>query len=266
MQLEARGLHATPDEGEAAPPEGPRSPRRRRAVRWMAGLATAAVLLAVADRVVMIRPGAGERVVVSQGGEAVSVYGPGQTGWLNPFRQSRTVYDTALAMADRTQPARGMAALSAEGFDATLFGSAFWREGDEADIRWRYAHTRNPLTVMPLLMAASAQAVLGRFPLDQAIREAGALQAALTEDLRARARALLHVEVEAFMVTGIDPGDRYRQVVAERELGKARAAAVATSPAVTAPSPYALEVERIRRWDGRGVIPAAPGQGAGEGR
>ena len=185
------------------------------------------------------------------------VYGPGQSGFLNPLSQSRVVYDMALAAADRSAPDRGMPALSAEGQALTLYGTAFWREGDEADLRWRFAHIRDreKVDLMLPLMAASVQAVIGRHPMETIIRDAPAVAAALTADLRARARALLRIEVAEFAVTRIDPGEGYRAVVAERELGRARAASVAVSPALTGENPNALEVERIRRWDGRGIIP-----------
>ncbi|UFN48802.1 SPFH domain-containing protein [Roseomonas sp. OT10] len=254
-RTETRNLRPPPPEEAPPPPAGrSASPRRRRAGWVVAGLVVALVAGLLLDRLFMVRPGATERVVISRGGEVMAVYGPGQDRWVNPWSLRRTVFDTALVMADRSSDSRGMTAVSAEGYTATVFGAAFWREGTEEDIRWRYAHTRSPLTMMPQLMAGAVQAVLGQFGLERAIRDNAAFQEALTADLRARARALLHVEVVSFVVTGIDPGDAFRRVVAERELGKARAASVALSPALGG-GPAALEVERIRQWDGRGVIP-----------
>ena len=242
--LPARTREAAPD-----------SDRKRRLLPFLVGAAALVALGALADRAVSIRPGATQRVIVSRGGEVVAVYGPGQRGFTNPWTETRAVVEMSLASTDRSAPDRGMPALSAEGLPVTLHGTAFWHHGEEADLRWRFSHIRGDADLMPPLMAASVQAVLGRTRLDAAIQDSAGLQAALTEDLRARARALLRIEVADFAITRIDPGETYRQVVAERELGQARAAAVAASPALTGGSPNAVEVERIRRWDGRGVIP-----------
>jgi len=232
-----------------------RRPRTTLICLAIAGLVIAALML---DRAVSIRPGAAQRILVSRGGEVVAVYGPGQFALANPWSESLSVIDMALATTDRSAPDRGMPALSAEGHAVTVFGTAFWHHGEEADLRWRFGHIRGDADLMPPLMAASVQAVLGRTGLEAAIRDAAALQAALTEELRARARALLHIEVAAFAVTRLDPGESFRQVVAEREMGRARAASVAASPALATENPNAVEVERIRRWDGHGIIPDLP--------
>jgi hypothetical protein len=200
-------------------------------------------------------------VVVSRSGEVTGVFGPGQVGYLNPLTHTRRVYDTALLAADRSRPDRGMAAHSAEGHAVTVFGTALWREGSEADIRWRFAHIRGKAETMQGLMAASVQAVIGRHAMDDIIRTNAEVQAALTEDLKARARELLRVDVVAFVLTGLDPGESFRQVVAEREMGRARAASVAASPALSSTNPNVVEIERIRRWDGRGVLPDLSGGG-----
>ncbi|MBI0534115.1 hypothetical protein D9599_00810 [Roseomonas sp. KE2513] len=236
--------------------------RRPRALPILLGIAALLVLGVFADRTISIRPGATQRIIVSRGGEVVALYGPGQHGFANPWTDTRAVVEMSLSNTDRSAPDRGMPALTAEGLPVTLYGTAFWHHGEEADLRWRFSHIRGDADLMPPLMAASVAAVLGRTPMEAAIRDAAALQAALTDDLRARARALLRIEVASFAITRLDPGETYRQVVAERELGRARAAAIAASPAVTGDNPNAVEVERIRRWDGRGVIPELPARAA----
>ena len=220
-------------------------------------LAALAVLLlgTLLYRQVIVAPGTAQMIVISRGGEVARILGPGQWGLIRPWSESRTIYDTAIAAADRSAPDRGMPALSAEGHPVTVFGTAFWHEGDEADLRWRFAHIKAETELMPPLMAAAVQTVLGRFSMDEAIRNTAAVQAALTEELRRRARELLRVQVTDFALTRLDPGESYRAVVAEREIGRARAAAVAASPAVTGNSDHAVDIEMIRRWDGRGVIP-----------
>lgn len=224
-------------------------------LRILLAVVAVLVLAALIDRFVSIRPGATQRIVVSRAGTVVAVYGPGQHAFTNPWTESRGVIDMALASTDRSAPDRGIPALSAEGFPLTLHGTAFWHHGEEADLRWRFAHIRGETDLMPPLMAASVQAVLGRTPIEAIIRDTPAVQAALTEDLRQRARALIRVEVADFTITRLDPGEAYRSVVAERELGRVRAAALAASPALTGDNPNAVEIERIRRWDGHGVIP-----------
>ncbi|MFH5925063.1 SPFH domain-containing protein [Roseomonas xinghualingensis] len=223
------------------------------------GLFGVLILGILIERMVIIRPGNAQMVVVSRGGEVTAVYQPGQIGFLFPFTHTSAVYDMALMAADRSTPDRGMPAVSAEGHPLTVFGTAFWHEGNEDDLRWRFAHIRwktDPKADMMLpLMAASVQAVMGRHTMDEIIRNSHAITTALTEDLKARARSLLRVDVTDFALTRIEPGDTYRQVVAEREMGRARAAAVAVSPALTTDNPNALELERIRRWDGHGIIP-----------
>lgn len=229
-----------------------RQSRRTLLLLSLLGLLAGAVAL---ERAVVVRPGAAERVVVSRGGEVTAVLGPGQVGLLNPLTQTRTVYDTAMLAADRLAGNRGMAAVSAEGHPVTVFGVAFWREGEEADTRWRFSNIRNQGEAMQALMAASAQAVIGRHAMEEVIRRGAEIGAELTAELRERARPLLRVEVASFTLTGISPGESFRQAVAEREMDRTRAAAVANSPALAANNPNALELERIRRWDGRGVMP-----------
>jgi regulator of protease activity HflC (stomatin/prohibitin superfamily) len=211
------------------------------------------------DRVLIIRPGNAQMVVVSRGGEVTAVYRPGQIGFLNPWTHTRAAYDMALVAVDRSAPDRGMPAVSAEGHPLTVYGTAFWREGDEEDLRWRFAHIRwkhdAKTDMLNPLMAASVQAVMGRHGMDEIIRDNTTIANALTEDLRTRARELLRVDVAQFSLTRIDPGESYRAVVAEREMGRARAAALAASPALTTEHGNALELERIRRWDGHGVMP-----------
>jgi len=241
------------DSHDPAPSTTREAKRSPRPLLIILGIAALLILVTLADRMISVRPGAAQRIVVSRAGEVVALYGPGQHGFINPWSQTRAVIDMALATTDRSAPDRGMPALSAEGFPLTVFGTAFWHHGEEADLRWRFAHIRGDTDLMGPLMAASIQAVLGRTPIDAIIRDAPAIQAALTEDLRTRARALLRVAVADFTVTRIDPGETYRQVVAERELGRARAVSVAASPALD--NPNALEIERIRRWDGHGITP-----------
>ena len=247
---------AVPGPAFPAPPPaaGRTSPRRSRWAMGVIGAVLLAVLAVALDRAFVVRAGALQRVVVSRDGEIVEVIGPGQASLLNPWTHGRTVFDMGLIAADRSTGARGMPALTAEGHQVTLFGTAFWHEGEEADLRWRFGHLRPQLDTMQVLMAASTRAVAGRFPMDALIGRGQDLTVALTEDLRARARALLRVEVVSFEVTGLEPGESYRRVVAERELGRARAASVAASPAVHADPGQAVEVERIRQWDGRGVM------------
>ncbi|MFT8242899.1 SPFH domain-containing protein [Roseomonas sp. BN140053] len=235
------------------------SPRRSRVAIALVGLVVAALAWMAVERAVVVRPGTAQMVVVSRGGEVTGIFGPGQVGFINPWTHTRTAYDTALLASDRSAASRAMPGLSAEGHPLTLLGVAFWHEGNEADLRWRFAHIRSQTEVMQALMASSVQAVLGRYAMDDIIHRNAELQAALTEELKNRARALLRVEVVSFAVTGLEPGDSYRQVVAERELGKARAASVAGSPALTSTNPNALELERIRRWDGRGTMPNLAG-------
>ncbi|MBP0446119.1 hypothetical protein J8J14_15195 [Roseomonas sp. SSH11] len=206
-------------------------------------------------RQVAVVPGTAQMIVVSKGGEVTRILGPGQWGLINPWSHGRTVYDMAVRAADRSAPDAGMPALSAEGHPMTVFGTAFWHEGAEEDLRWRFSHIRPEPDLLPALMSASVQAVMGSRPMDEIIRETGTVQTALTEDLRRRARELLRIEIREFVITRIDTGESYRAVVAEREIGRARAAAVAASPAVAGNNENAVEVEMIRRWDGRGVIP-----------
>ena len=242
-------------EGRAA------SPHHRRATMAVVGCILAAAGAIGLDRAVIVRPGAAEMIVVSRFGEVTDILGPGQVGYSNPLTQTRTVYDTALLAADRLAGNRGMAAISAEGHPVTVFGTAFWREGSEADIRWRFANIRNQGETMQALMAASVQAVIGRHSMDEVIRRSADIQTALTDELKARVRALLRVDVVSFTLTGINPGESFRQATAEREMDKARAASVAASPALTSRNSNALELERIRRWDGRGIIPDMAGRG-----
>ncbi|WP_426956208.1 SPFH domain-containing protein [Muricoccus radiodurans] len=233
----------------------PAQRRRRRMGLVVGGLVLLILAAVILDRLLVVRPGAAQMVVLTNSGEVTRVIAPGQTGYVNPWTDSRVVYDMALIAADRAAPPRGMGAVSAEGHSLTVFGTAYWREGREDDIRWRVAHIRNQGETVATLMAGAVQAVVGRYAMDDLIHRMPEVQTALTEALRARARELLRVDVAEFVVTGIEPGESYRQVVAERELGRARAASVSASPALSAMNPYALEVERIRRWDGRGIIP-----------
>lgn len=228
---------------------------RPRAALVGLGAIAAAVLGYIIYGQVTVAPGAAQMVLVSRGGEVTRVLGPGQYGYLIPWLQGRTVYDMSLQTADRTAPDRGMPALSAEGHPLTVFGTAYWHEGDEAALRWRFANIRVGTDLLSPLMAASVQAVMGRRPMEEIIRDTAAVQAALAEELRTRVHALLHVDITDFAITRIDPGDSYRAVVAEREIGRARAASVAASPALATTNPNAVDVEMIRRWDGRGVIP-----------
>ncbi|MCR0984256.1 SPFH domain-containing protein [Roseomonas populi] len=211
-------------------------------------------------RQVTVAPGPAQMILIGRGGEVTRVLGPGQWSLLNPFSQSVTSYDMALLSSDRSAPDRGMGALSAEGHALTFFGTAFWKEGTEDDLRWRYAHIRAGADAMPALMAASAQTVAGRHTMDEIIHNASAIGRELTDDLKARARALLRVDVADFALTRIEPGETWRAVVSERELGRARAASIAASPAMANGADNALEMERIRRWDGRGIIPERPGR------
>ncbi|WP_424136692.1 SPFH domain-containing protein [Roseomonas chloroacetimidivorans] len=233
--------------------------RRPRAAFVILGVLVLLVLVILADRVVMVRPGPAQMVVVSRGGQVTAIYGPGQVGFINPWSQARVVYDMALATSDRSGPDAGMPALSAEGHSLTVYGTAYWREGDEDDLRWRFAHIRNKqdakTDLLQPLMAAAVQAVIGRHRMEEIIHDTPRISAALTADLRERARALLRLKVAEFALTRIEPGESYRQVVAERELSIARAASLAASPALNGDYPNALELERIRRWDGRGIIP-----------
>lgn len=226
------------------------------------GLGVLALLLLgwIAYRQVAVIPGPAQMILIGSGGEVARILGPGQWGFLNPFSQSATPYDMALLASDRSAPDRGMPALSAEGHALTLFGTAFWKEGDENDLRWRYTHIRAGADAMPALMAASIQTVMGRHPMEEIIRNASAIGREVTDDLRARARDLLRVNVSEFALTRIEPGESWRAVVSERELGRARAASIAASPALTGENPQAMELERIRRWDGRGIIPERPGR------
>ncbi|HEY8613991.1 MAG TPA: SPFH domain-containing protein [Roseomonas sp.] len=233
---------------------------RAEAARPRAALIAMAALAVIIAAITLynssaVRPGTAQMVVISRGGEVTRILGPGQSSFLIPLTHTRTVYDMALLAADRSAPDRGMPAITAEGHPLTVFGTAFWHEGNEDDLRWRFSHIRAGADLITPLMAASVQAVLGSRPMDEIIRDTPALQAALTQDLRTRARELLRVEVAEFTITRLDPGDSYRAVVAEREIGRARAAAVASSPAVTANNSNAVDVELIRRWDGRGLIP-----------
>jgi len=236
--------------------------RRSRATLAVAGLALL-VTLFLLYRMVTVSPTAAQAILVARGGEVTSVLRPGQTAWLNPWTHSSVAYDTALLASDRSAANAGMPAVSAEGHGLTVFGTAFWREGEEADLRWRFAHIHPRTDLLPGLMAASVQAAAGRRPMDDLIRDTPGFQAALTEELRARARALLRIEVVDFAVTRLDPGESYRQIVLEREMGRARAASIAASPALSGGNPNAVEVERIRRWDGRGIIPGQPERDAG---
>jgi hypothetical protein len=238
------------------------APRRRgaeatrgRAALLALGAIALLVLGSIAWRQVTLTPGPAQMILVSRGGEVLRVLGPGQSGFLNPWTHTRATVDMALTTTDRSANDLGIAALSAEGHPVTVYGTAFWHEGSEADLRWRFAHIRTGVDPMPPLMASAVQAVLGRRPMEEIIRDTPALQAALTEELRNRARELLRIEVAAFAVTRLDPGESYRAVVAERELGRARAVSIAASPALATENPNAVDVEMIRRWDGRGVIP-----------
>ncbi|MBP0493414.1 SPFH domain-containing protein [Pararoseomonas indoligenes] len=226
------------------------------------GLAAIGILLVgwIAYRQVAVVPGPGQMLLIGHGGEVTRILGPGQWGLLNPFSQSVRPYDMALLASDRSAPDRGMPALSAEGHALTLFGTAYWHEGNEDDLRWRYAHIRAGVDAMPALMAASIQTVMGRHPMEEIIRNASAIGRELTDDLKARARALIRVDVNEFALTRIDPGESWRAVVSEREGGRARAASIAASPAMSGDNPNALDMERIRRWDGRGIIPERPGR------
>ncbi|SHJ78449.1 SPFH domain / Band 7 family protein [Roseomonas rosea] len=242
---------------DSLPAAGRSKPELTRARAALLGLGGLACLLiaSLIYRQVTVQPGTAQRVVISRGGEVVRILGPGQWGIINPWSHSRTVYDMAITAADRSLPDRGMPALSAEGHPLTVFGTAFWHEGEEADLRWRFTHIRAETELMQPLMASAVQAVMGRLRMDEIIRDATAVQAALTEELRRRARDLLRVQVTEFALTRIEPGESYRAVVAEREIGRARADSVAASPAVASNNQNAVDVELIRRWDGRGVIP-----------
>ena len=256
-----RDLAPTDDTPTAAAPRrrGAEATRARTALLALGAIALV-LIGTLAWRQVALNPGAGQMILVSRGGEVLRILGPGQSAFLNPWTHTRATVDMALTTTDRSTPDLGMPALSAEGHPITVHGTAFWHEGSEADLRWRFAHIRTGVDPMPPLMAAAVQSVLGRRPMEEIIRDTPALQAALTEELRARARELLRIEVAAFAVTRLDPGESYRAVVAERELARIRNAAIAASPALATDNPNAVEIERIRRWDGKGTMPDMPGR------
>jgi len=232
----------------------PETTRARAALIGLGGLVALGAGYWIYNQVT-VSPGTAQRIVISRGGEVTRVVGPGQTGYINPFLDGRMVFDMAVLATDRSTPDRAMAGVSADGHPFNLFGAAIWHEGTEEDLRWRFSHIKAGAEMMSPLMASSVQAVLGSRPMDEIIRDAGSVQAALTADLKDRAKRLLRIELQEFVLTRIEPGESFRAVVAEREVGRARAAAIAASPAVAGNNDNAVDVEMIRRWDGRGIIP-----------
>jgi len=242
------------DDSLTPPRTRPEDTRARTALIGLGALAVLGLGYWVYGQVT-VSPGTAQRIVISRGGEVTRVVGPGQTGYINPFLDGRMVFDMAVLATDRSTPDRGMAGVSADGHPFTLFGAAIWHEGSEEDLRWRFAHIKAGAEMMSPLMASSVQAILGTRSMDDIIRDAGSVQAALTADLKDRAKRLLRIELQEFVLTRIEPGESFRAVVAEREVGRARAAAIAASPAVAANNENAIDIEMIRRWDGRGIIP-----------